>query len=86
MLNSFAQLIIPISITHTTATFDYEQAWNILVKKHGLTPILSSFQELKVGVTLDGAKLSKFCSFIMCSIKLLDCRMVDPLKGAIFFW
>ena len=50
------------------------------MKKHGLTPILSSFQELKVGVTLDGAKLSKFCSFIMDSIKLLDCRMVNPLK------
>ena len=82
--------VLPIHIEPDceTGRFDYRSFADHLLSKYGLLDIIddpSTTESVKVAVTFDGAKISRFLSHVTGGFKLVDWGCINPRTGLLLF-
>ena len=61
--------------------FDYSLLLKYILKLFKLDRIAKKYGKVSIGITLDGADLSRNIQHVTCGIKILDPRAINPLTG-----
>jgi len=71
-----------------TGKFEYHQYLEYILSKFGLLDIINdpnTRDPVKVSVTFDGGKISRFLGHVTGGFKLVDPRCIDPKSGELLF-
>ncbi len=90
LLNEHLRNILPIHVEpdQETARFEYRAFTEYVLSKYGLLDIIddpNTTEPVKVAVTFDGAKISRFLSHVTGGFKLVDRRCINPKTGLFLF-